>query len=404
MSPLSSAPRRTPLARLRALLVGTAWVVLSLSCTENTAPQRAKGVDRAALEKAKVAAKERKPGDVKLPWLQGSSLNKPQGIKRFGRFIRNNLWDRLQMISESAVEHGDTELLAMGYFYLAFLEARKISTGEANPDDVFAMVKTAVELGYRNPYEISQAKPLLPLLDRPDFQELIQQLEDEFRSSLRKKFEAGVVEELRLSQEVSLDAWKPELKPLDGEQLWAQDKPMLVVASRIHHDGFNKLLPRIQAAHEKYGTDVPMAVVFYQYSGDDAQRLEQTRAYIDNLSEDASVKLPCAVVGRSQFKDLLTLLETRHEKLNALRAAGNTPGGTGAGGKIQPFNPYQPLGLFMTAEGVPLYLSRGVIEDWQLGFILERFAEATAKTSSEETPDTESEPEENQTTPKNSSQ
>ncbi|MCZ6794037.1 MAG: hypothetical protein O7J95_10535, partial [Planctomycetota bacterium] len=304
----------------------------------------------------KEAAWNRTPEDVAIPveWVPGRPLNKTDVEKAFSRMTRNlhkpDVFGRFTKLVPLVIEHGDRDLLATGAFYWAFLEARKLSQEKIEPDEVFSLLVKSVDLGFTNPFAIQQAQPFLPLHDRSDFQALMERLEKDFESSLRQKFEKRVDDEMSRSGQLDGGGWNPELRTLDGQPFLPDEVPRLLVVSRIHHDGFNKMASRLAAVHEKRGKVLPVGVVFYQYQLDDADRVTQTRRYIEKLA----LRLPTALIAREPYQALVSTLEKRHELLSA-----------GSENSL-PFNPFQPLALYLDSSGKTIYLERGVVPAWQL--------------------------------------
>src|SRR5690606_17808518 len=192
-------------------------------------------------------------------------------------------------------------------------------------------------------------------------------LKTEFESKRIDQLKKVVDQELEISTGLEVAAWTPELEAEGGGPFFRDGEPMLVVVSRIHHDGFNKLAPMLEATRKRVGDQLPIAIAFYQYDENDTAQREQTKPYVEKLGLD----FPYTVISRDEFKALMTLLEERHEKLDAARKRKNNP-----------FNPFQPLGLFLTAERKPLAVSRGVLADWELDYLVDRFL-ATVRPPSE---------------------
>jgi hypothetical protein len=310
------------------------------------------------LEAAKLAAAARSADQVSVEW-DGIKLNKPDIIKRLGRLLRNARWERVEKLSIAAVENGDPELLAMGHFYLAVARARDIPSGKVTAEEVIAMVREAADLGFRNPLEIKSSQPLQPLLDFPDMKKLLAGLEEEFEQKYKKKVRDAIDQELELSRKTAGASWRPALKSIDGQPFWLENKACIAVVTRIHHDGFDKLLPLLQDLHRKRGDAVGIGVIFYQYDSEDSARAAQTQEYV----RKRGIGFPCAVIGHGQFKELVGLLEKRHAEIEAARKRKNNP-----------FTAFQPLSIFLDGQGVPLYVSRGAVPDWQLEHAADKLA------------------------------
>jgi hypothetical protein len=341
--------------------LASSFLVLAVAVSGCREESGARYVDSATFQKLRADAAARSPADVAIPWPKNDKpFTKVDATKRFGRFIRNALWQRLADISALAIEKGDAELLAMGRFYQAYLRGRDIASGEATKEEVFTLVKEAVDAGFRNPHEIAGAEPPRTLHTIDEFRTLIAELETEFQTNLVRETKRLVDQELELSAQVDLGRWAPDLTASNGEKLWREGRPMLVVVTRIHHDGFKKLLADLHPLEERLGDRLPMAVVFYQYDGGDAERRKQTEDYAGRIA----LRLPYAVIDRAEYKSLVGVLNDRHAKLEAARKRKNNP-----------FNPFEPLGLFVDAERKARYVSRGVITDWELDYIAEKLLE-----------------------------
>ena len=107
---------------------------------------------------------------------------------------------------------------------------------------------------------------------------------------------------------------------------------------------------------------MPLRLVFYQLKGDDKTRLEQTTDYVKFLGSTS----PYSVIDRSQYLSLRETLKRRYED-GAAKAKKKNP----------VFDIFQPVIIFFDADGVPLYLTNGVLENEQIEFALAGFTSAT---------------------------
>lgn len=358
--------------RLLAWAFVAAAPLFAIACGQAESSEASGAITFPDLDAAKKAAAERDPKDISIPWLAGTKFTKADAVKRFGRLVRNDKWENLELLSRRSIEQGDTELLALGWFYLTYVQARELAaaSGDAKlalKKSVLEHIRQAVDLGFRNPFEIQNAKLFLPLHDMPEFQSLVAELETEFESQLMDQVKTLVSREIELSTGLDIPTWQPALKTSSDEAILPAGEPALLVVSRIHHDGFNKVVPTLEKIRERVGSRLPIAVAFYQYDGEDEARVEQTKTYADHLGLD----LPYTIISREEYKTLMGALEERHDKLEAARKR-----------KGNPFNPFQPLGLFLTAEGKPLYVSRGVLAPWEYDFAVDQFL-ATVKPQTE---------------------
>ena len=106
-----------------------------------------------------------------------------------------------------------------------------------------------------------------------------------------------------------------------------------------------------------------LRTTFYQYKADNKTRLKQTASYVKSLGTTS----PYTVIDRGQYKALRETLRKRFED-----------GAAKSGQKKILFDIFQPVVIFFDAEGVPLYRTNGVLEDWQIENVLDGFAAAIA--------------------------
>ena len=336
-------------------------------------------------EAAKPAAKK---SDWSIPWLEGTSINTATAvIKRFGRLQRNDVWDPPAGYSIGGIDYLSEQVLALdenkfsspstkkeigvlksyALFYSARSLGNKANAAEPTDEDIkniMAAVKKAVESGYANHREILLAeKELHHVFKLPEFEALIKELSEASDKRIREEFPKKVAGGFALFAKAEKASWQPDLKTSSGDAFWTEGAPGIVVLSRIHHDGYDKFIPRLEKIVEAKGMKAHLRTAFYQYKADNATRLKQTATYVKSLGTSS----PYTVIDRGQYKALRETLRKRFED-----------GAAKSGQKKALFDIFQPVVIFFDAGGVPLYRTNGVLEDWQIENVLDGFAAAVA--------------------------
>lgn len=326
--------------------------------------------------------------DWSIPWLEGTSFDTATiVIKRFGRLQRNDKWDPPPGYSIGGIDYLSKQVLALkeaeftspvtrndirgmkayALFYKARSLGNKANSKDPTEEDlsnIMADLKTAVQLGYSNHREILGAeKELHHVFDIPEFKDMIDQLEKDYEKRIRVSFPKKVADGFAFFGKAEKKSWKPELKTGTGDNFWPEGAPSIVVLSRIHHDGYNKYIKRLEKIAAAKGLKPALRTAFYQYNPEDKTRLEQTARYVKSLGTSS----PYAVIGRSQYKALRETLKARYED-----------GAEKAGRKNVLFDIFQPVVIFFDADGVPLYQTNGVLDrDWKIETVLDGFTAAT---------------------------
>ena len=344
-----------------------------------------------------------------IQWIKGSLSKATIVIKRFGRLQRNELWDPPPGESLGGIDYLATEVLkldensftdspaiqkdiremkAYAYFYRARSRGRKVD--KENPSsEQLAEVKDdlgkAVEFGYTNHQEILGSKKELHFffdedgeIDDPDFEELIKSLEEKAYKRIREGYPKQVSAGFALFAKAEKKTWRPELKSPGGELFWPAGSPSIVVLSRIHHDGYNKFIGRIEKVADAKGSKSAVRTAFYQLRADNKARLAQTAIYVKDLGTTS----PYCVIDRAQYKELRATLKGRYED-----------GAAKEGKKDAVFDIFQPVMIFFDSSGVPLYQTNGILENWQIEAVLAEFTAATGSGAPEEKAEPEDETE-----------
>jgi len=322
-----------------------------------------------------------------IPWLEKTSLGKATiVIKRFGRLQRNEVWDPPAGYSIGGIDYLATEVLKLdeksfegseatqkdlrdmqsyAYFYKARSRGRKVDAknpAEEELNEIMANLKKAVELGYTNHLEIlGSKKELHHIFDKAEFKELIKDLKEKAFTRIREGYTRQVAKGFALYAKAAKKTWKPDLKTPSGEAFWPDGSPAIVVLSRIHHDGYNKFIGRLEKLAGAKGAKLNLRTAFYQHRADDKERLKQTASYVEALGTSS----PYSVIDRAQYKELRETLKSRYED-----------GSAKEGNKKAVFDIFQPVVIFFDANSVPLYLTNGVLEDWQIEAVLAGFTAA----------------------------
>ena len=339
-------------------------------------------------KKKEASSPAAKTAGWEIPWLEGTSLSKATiVIKRFGRLQRNEIWDPpagydiggidylanavLALDEKSyegspAVQESIREMKSYAYFYRARSRGRKIDAENPSKEElegVKADLGKAVELGYTNHLEILGSKKELHLIfDHADFKELIRDLAEKAFKRIRDGYAKQVTDGFALFARAGEKSWKPDLKTTGGDAFWPAESPAIVVLSRIHHDGYNKFIGRIEKLAETKGAKPTLRTAFYQMKADNKARLAQTASYVKTLGTTS----PYCVIDRGQYRTLRETLKGRYEE------------GSAKDGKKAVFDIFQPVVIFFDSAGVPIYQTNGVLEDWQIEAVLDGFAAATA--------------------------
>ena len=242
----------------------------------------------------------------------------------------------------------DLDLKSMGAWYLTLIAANN----NAGAGAILEKLKEAVGYGYKNPGEIQTADQLIPLRDNDTFKKLVADLWEIVRAEARTAFQSSMESELARAKERTETGdvlGLGELTDLAGAQFWRPGKLTVLVLTRVHHDGFHKLLPTLDAAFQAHAGDrVAGALIYYQFDAANSGRKEQTRHEVDRLG----VKWPVAVIDQKQ-KDAI------EETLRGLKESETDP-------------LYFPATVFLDPTGTPVLARKGLLLDWQVELLFAR--------------------------------
>ena len=372
-----------------AVLVATALSGAGHLFAEGKAADKSAKTEKAA---GKKAAKKKGP-EWKIPWLEGTSLTSETVVlKRFGRLQRNERWDNLQLLYEGVFSlpekypaltkdpKGQGQLrnmLAYAHFYRARHRGREIiynppseAERQARVDEVLADLQKGVELGYRNPDEIETAKELYPLWENKTYQELVVQLRQEAVEAMQNSYKQSVDESFARLAELPAASWRPELESVDDAAFWADGEPMVVIVSRTFHDGLDKFAARIRKSREDSDSKVRLGLAFYQLEPlekGNEKVMERVREYTESLE----LGVPTTFIDRDQYKSLRKLLRDRH--LASLEHVEDQKQRKA----LETYDIFQPVLVFFDGEGTPIFQTNGVLLDWQIDYVFEKFQSAS---------------------------
>jgi hypothetical protein len=367
--------RRNPRAVLFRLPVA---LVLVMGCLSAEEEPKAKG---------KAKASEPAPGEFSIEW-DKQKLGEPDIIKRLYRLRKSNQWEesRLPRLTREVIASGRPKLLPYGHFYQALIHGK-----DGEKQLALESVKKAIALGYANYVEIAGAEELASLLEMEEFKALIEPLAAAFQKRVREAFEKRVDESFASSAKAEGSRWAPDLKSRpNGGAFWEGERPSIAVVTRIDHEGFEKLLPRLKKLIGDSGEKLPVGVVFYTEFPEDDARLTRTDAYARKLGLE---KIRHAVVGRDAYKAIVGAFLDLHEKAQSGKAKGKKGKDAEEEGGAEdsaPFHVNPLITAFFDREGTLRFGACGVLEDWQLEHaarkLLESSPPAEAPKEKEETP------------------
>ena len=332
--------------------------------------------------KGKTKATGPAPGEFSIEW-DKQALGEPDIIKRLYRLRKSNQWEenRLPRLTRLVIESGRPKLLPYGHFYQALIHGK-----DGEKELALESVKKAVALGYANYVEIAGAEELASLLEMEEFKALIEPLAIAFQKKVHDTFEKTVDTVFAASAEAVGTPWAPGLKSRpEGGPFWHGERPTIAVITRIHHEGFEKLLPRFKKLLEETGGKVDAGVVFYVEFPEDESRLARTDSYAKKVGLE---KIPYAVVGRDEYKALVAALIPLHEKASKKSKGADEEG---AAEPTAPFHVFPLIVGFFDPKGALRHGACGVLEDWQLEYAARKLLEsspppAEAPKEKEETP------------------
>jgi hypothetical protein len=366
MSPFDRPLLLTAALALSCGLLGT---TLSRAQEQEPAPEKTGKTTASGLAKKKKAGKEapkEAAGGVTVNW--DGQVWGPARVKlQMYRQQKTGRWEPLNRLSLLAIASGDKSLEAYGYWYQALLAGQDGQKVEA-----MKKLKEAVSLGYKNVVAMEAAEAFQELRESPEFKAIVEPLRIELDTRIKKDFREQVDKALKLPRTES----KPLLEGLaqDGKPFWAPGRPMLVVITEVHHDGFLKLVPLLRRVEKQAGDTISMGVLFYQNFTNDPTRLEQTREYVQELG----ISFPWAVAGRELYRGIVSLLWSRAKELETpAEGQGDWEEDEGSRASAKTFSPL--ITLLLDERGNVLHGLSGVPEAWRFDYVLEKLKEMAPK-------------------------
>jgi hypothetical protein len=345
------------------------------------------GAEEEPKAKGKAKASEPAPGEFSIEW-DKQKLGEPDIIKRLYRLRKSNQWEenRLPRLTDMVIKSGRPKLLPYGHFYQALIHGK-----DGERQLALESVKKAIALGYANYAEIAGAEELASLHEMEEFKALIEPLAESFKKKVRATFEKRVNEFFAPSAKAEGSRWAPDLKSRpDGGAFWQGERPTIAVITRIDHEGFEKLLPRLKKLLQDSGEKLAVGVVFYTEFPEDDARLARTDAYARKLGLE---KIRHTVVGRDAYKAIVGALLDLHLKAQSGKVKGKKGKDAEEEGEAEepaPFHVNPLITAFFDPDGALRYGACGVLEDWQLEYgtrkLLESSPPAEAPKEKEETP------------------
>ena len=338
----------------------------------------------------KKARKKAAEGAEVLVW-NDQPLTEIKVVQRLMRLNKAGAWepDRLPKLARMAVETDRKLLKQLGHWYLALTAGR-----EGNPPQALEHLKSAVSLGYSNVGEIVDANEFSELRENPEFKALVEELTRKVEKEARDRFTARTDASFAASREDAGSPWVPDLKAASGRPLW-QKGPAIVIVTRVHHEGFEKLLGRLKEIPAEKAKGVRLSVLFYQDDPANERRAAQAREYADKVAKKLGVEISHAVIGRKDYKDLDARMLARHEKVAAAvaPAAASADEDGAADPSGGPLNVFPLILGFFGNQGEFQHAICGVPELWQLEYALGKLTEAVTAAPEESREEPEPAPE-----------
>ena len=299
---MSSAPHHeNSHARVRRLIVST---FLSTLLIGGISPA-GHGADAPAKPTADTPTKTKtastKTAETKEKAKPITSAEKSKRKDQIRRLLQNSRIPQARGWAKKAIkrweEHKDpkhNDLLAYACWAMSVL-----SGNDGDDKKCIEFFDRALEAGWSNPFTFKYAS-LIPqeIRNSEDYGSRVRRLEEAFSAQQGKELAA------RLEKSLHTPLGALQLPTDNGggtlEATALAGRPLLVVLTRLQQPGFDKMVPALTTASEKFGEILPVVVLFYQYFADDASRRKETLAHV----ERAGMSWPFAIVDRSFVADL----------------------------------------------------------------------------------------------------
>jgi len=347
-------------------LVASLYILLVLVAAGSASGQAEPAEGKKAKKKAVAEGAE------VLVW-DGTPLTEIKVVQRLLRLNKSGQWtpERLPKLARMAVETDRRLLKQLGHFYLALTAAR-----DNSPPQALEHLKSAVSFGFSNVVAIIDASEFSDLRDNPEFKALIEELTKTVEKEARERFTSRTDASFAASKEAAGAPWLPDLKTASGQPFW-HGRPTLVVVTRVHHEGFEKLLGRLKEIPGEKTKGAGLSVLFYQDDAGNERRAAQAREYAEKVGKKLGTELPYAVIGRKDYKELDARMLAVHEKVAAAIAPAGGAGDDGSEDpSAGPLNVFPLIVGFFGNQGEFHHAICGVPEIWQLEYALGKLLEA----------------------------
>lgn len=328
-------------------------------------------------------------GQISIPWDDGAVLQgESEIIKRFGRFERNALWGKMERLARACLDRSDVaseRLQGLANWYMARVEGQKIRGQYSEVEErrreligrALPLLQKAKK-GFNNYQAFLEAKEFYDLHGTEEFDRLIAELKANAETKLRGDYQRAVEAELAAVKDLTGESWPQQLKTVPNEPFWKPGEPSVVVVSRIHHDGLDKLLANL-SPRLKGPAPLPLGILFHQFRLGDTGRRQQTANYMERWQGLLGSEVPWTITDRAGFGAIEDLLAERHAKMQELLEPDQK--------KRTTFTFFDPVVVFLDAQGTPMFHANGVLLEWQLDILLEHLKpllSARAASASEE--------------------
>ena len=254
------------------------------------AAQKAKTSGKKAAKAMSVQAKEKLKNNIRR-LLQASKLEQAGGLIKMA-------------IRLGKANADNSDLLAYGYWAQAALagyQARTTDNAEekaASKKSCLKFIDQAIETGWRNPFSFEYAALIdEEIRNSAEFRERIDRLIAEFASHREEDFRAKLKTGLAAAKPFTLPA---TVTNSDALSALLRDKPVVLVISRIYHDGFRKIAPVVATLDEEFRDSVPTLILFYQSFPASPREQKLTEKYYQSFGLSA----PFSFVTRKEIKPL----------------------------------------------------------------------------------------------------
>ena len=366
------------MGRAPSLAAGISILLVLALAGASASGQEEPAAGKKARKKAAGAAAE---GADVLEW-DGNKLTEIKVVQRLMRLNKSGQWtpERLPKLARMAVETDRRLLKQLGHFYLALTAAR-----DNSPPQALEHLKSAVSFGFSNVVAIVEASEFSELQDNPEFKTLIAELTKTVEKQAHDRFSARTDASFAASKEAAGAPWLPELKTPAGQPFWGNG-PRVVVVTRVHHEGFEKLLGRLGEIPGEKTKGVAVSVLFYQDDPGNERRMAQAREYAEKIGKKLGGELHYGVIGRKEYKDLDSRMLAVHEKVSAATSPAGAGGDEDGSGdpNAGPLNIFPLILGFFGNRGELHHAICGVPEAWQIEYALGKLVESVPVSAPQE--------------------